>query len=46
MSRNLTRRKFVATTTAGVALATLKFPMPAVAQPAPFKLGLLTVKTG
>jgi ABC-type branched-subunit amino acid transport system substrate-binding protein len=46
MSRKLTRRKFVATTTAGVALATLKLPMPAVAQPAPFKLGLLTVKTG
>jgi len=46
MSRKLTRRKFVATTTAGVALATLKLPMSAVAQPAPFKLGLLTVKTG
>jgi branched-chain amino acid transport system substrate-binding protein len=46
MSRKLTRRNFVAATTAGVALASIKFPMPAVAQAAPFKLGLLTVKTG
>src|ERR1019366_1402721 len=31
---------------AGAALATFKFPTPAIAQAAPFKIGLLTVKTG
>jgi branched-chain amino acid transport system substrate-binding protein len=36
----------MAGTAAGVALATCKFPAPAIAQGAPFKLGLLTVKTG
>jgi branched-chain amino acid transport system substrate-binding protein len=46
MTRKLSRRKFMATTAAGVAAATFKFPMPAIAQGAPFKLGLLTVKTG
>jgi branched-chain amino acid transport system substrate-binding protein len=46
MSRKLTRRKFLAATAAGAALATFKFPAPAIAQAAPFKLGLLTVKTG
>jgi len=46
MSRKVTRRKFMAGTAAGAALATLKFPTPAIAQAAPFKLGLLTVKTG
>ena len=46
MSRKVTRRTFVAGTAAGAALATFKFPTPAVAQAAPFKLGLLTVKTG
>jgi len=46
MSRKVTRRKFMAGTAAGAALATLKFPAPAIAQAAPFKLGLLTVKTG
>ncbi len=46
MSRKVTRRKFIAATAAGAALATFKFPMPAIAQAAPFKLGLLTVKTG
>jgi len=46
MSRKVTRRKFMAGTAAGVALTTLKFPAPAIAQGAPFKLGLLTVKTG
>jgi branched-chain amino acid transport system substrate-binding protein len=46
MSRKYTRRKFMAGTAAGVAAATFKFPMPAIAQGAPFKLGLLTVKTG
>ncbi len=46
MSRKLSRRKFMAGTAAGAALATFKFPSPAIAQAAPFKLGLLTVKTG
>lgn len=46
MSAKITRRKFVTATAAGAALATFKFPAPAVAQAAPFKLGLLTVKTG
>jgi branched-chain amino acid transport system substrate-binding protein len=46
MSRKVTRRKFMAATAAGAALAAFKFPAPAVAQAAPFKLGLLTVKTG
>src|SRR5512143_1842453 len=46
MSRKITRRKFTAGAAAGVAAAAFKFPAPAVAQAAPFKLGLLTVKTG
>ncbi len=46
MSRKVTRRKFMAATAAGAAAATFKFPAPAIAQAAPFKLGLLTVKTG
>ena len=46
MSSKFTRRKFMAATATGAALATFKFPTPAVAQAAPFKLGLLTVKTG
>jgi branched-chain amino acid transport system substrate-binding protein len=46
MSRKVTRRKFMAATAAGAALATFRFPTPAIAQAAPFKLGLLTVKTG
>jgi len=46
MSRKVTRRKFMAGTAAGAALATFKFPTPAIAQAAPFKIGLLTVKTG
>jgi branched-chain amino acid transport system substrate-binding protein len=36
----------MAATAAGAALATFRFPTPAIAQAAPFKLGLLTVKTG
>src|SRR3974377_1340566 len=44
MFRKITRRKFVTGTAAGAALAAFKFP--AIAQAAPFKLGLLTVKTG
>ena len=46
MSRKLTRRTFMTATAAGAAAATFKFPTPAIAQAAPFKLGLLTVKTG
>src|SRR5712691_4247820 len=46
MSRKFTRRIFLAGTAAGTALASFKFPAPAIAQAAPFKLGLLTVKTG
>jgi branched-chain amino acid transport system substrate-binding protein len=46
MSRKFTRRKFMAATAAGATAATFKFPMPAIAQATPFKLGLLTVKTG
>src|ERR1700749_4515157 len=46
MSRKVSRRKFMAAPGAGAAAATFKFPMPAIAQATPFKLGLLTVKTG
>ncbi len=45
-SRKLNRRTFLAGTAAGAVAATFKFPAPAIAQAAPFKLGLLTVKTG
>ena len=46
MSHKVTRRKFMAGTAAGAVAATFKFPAPAIAQAAPFKLGLLTIKTG
>jgi branched-chain amino acid transport system substrate-binding protein len=46
MSRKVTRRALMAGTAAGAAAATFNFPMPAIAQNAPFRLGLLTVKTG
>jgi len=46
MSRSLSRRTLLAGGAAGAAAALTGFPMPAVAQAAPFKLGLLTVKTG
>jgi len=46
MSLKLSRRTFMAATAAGAAAATFKFPTPAIAQNAPFKIGLLTVKTG
>src|SRR5690242_13686801 len=46
MPHKHTRRKFMAATAAGAALAAVKSPAPAIAQNAPFKLGLLTVKTG
>ncbi|HEX2538043.1 MAG TPA: ABC transporter substrate-binding protein, partial [Pseudolabrys sp.] len=46
MARKISRRTMMAGTAAGVAAAAFKFPTPAIAQAAPFKLGLLTVKTG
>jgi branched-chain amino acid transport system substrate-binding protein len=46
MSRKVTRRALMAGTAAGAGAAAFNFPMPAIAQGAPFKLGLLTVKTG
>ena len=45
-SQKITRRTLLAGTTAGAAAALTRFPAPAVAQATPFKLGLLTVKTG
>ena len=45
-SQKITRRTLLAGTAAGAAVALTRFPAPAVAQAAPFKLGLLTVKTG
>jgi branched-chain amino acid transport system substrate-binding protein len=47
MSRKLSRRTFMAGTAVGAAaVSTFRFPTPAIAQAAPFKIGLLTVKTG
>src|SRR5262245_10160857 len=47
MARKLNRRTFLAATAAGTAAAAVsRFPSPAIAQAAPFKIGLLTVKTG
>ncbi len=46
MSRKVNRRTLLAGTAAGAAAALARFPAPAIAQAAPFKLGLLTVKTG
>jgi branched-chain amino acid transport system substrate-binding protein len=46
MSRKLNRRAFLASTAAGTAAATFGIAAPAIAQDAPFKIGLLTVKTG
>ena len=45
-TRQLSRRTVLAGTAAGAAAALTRFPAPAIAQNAPFKLGLLTVKTG
>src|SRR5580692_7943561 len=44
MSRKVSRRTVLAGTAAAAALT--RFPSPAIAQAEPFKLGLLTVKTG
>ena len=46
MSRKISRRTFMAGTAAGAAATAFNFPAPAIAKPATFKLGLLTVKTG
>ncbi|HEX2655657.1 MAG TPA: ABC transporter substrate-binding protein [Xanthobacteraceae bacterium] len=48
MSGKLTRRTFLASTAAAGAAATstFNFPAPAIAQASPFKIGMLTVKTG
>ena len=46
MARRLSRRTLLAGATAGAAAALTRFPTPAIAQAVPFKLGLLTVKTG
>jgi branched-chain amino acid transport system substrate-binding protein len=46
MSRKVSRRAVLAGTAAAAAAALTRFPAPAVAQIEPFKLGLLTVKTG
>jgi len=46
MSRKMTRRRLLGSAAAGAAATLAGFPAPAVAQAKPFKLGLLTVKTG
>jgi branched-chain amino acid transport system substrate-binding protein len=46
MSRKVSRRKLLAGAAAGTAAVAMRFPAPAIAQAAPFRLGLLTVKTG
>jgi branched-chain amino acid transport system substrate-binding protein len=46
MSRKVSRRTLLAGSAAGAAVALGRFPAPAIAQAAPVKLGLLTVKTG
>ncbi|WP_245431060.1 ABC transporter substrate-binding protein [Rhodoplanes roseus] len=48
MPKRIDRRAFVAGAASGAAATTLSaaLPMPAIAQSAPFKIGLLTVKTG
>jgi len=46
MSRKLNRRNFLAGTIAGATVAASRLSAPAIAQGTPFKIGLLTVKTG
>ncbi|HEY1979360.1 MAG TPA: ABC transporter substrate-binding protein [Xanthobacteraceae bacterium] len=45
-SHKISRRALLAGTAAGAAAALTHFPAPAIAQAEPFRLGLLTVKTG
>ncbi len=46
LSRKVSRRAVLAGTAVGTVAALGRFPTPAIAQAKPFKLGLLTVKTG
>src|SRR5271156_4076219 len=46
LSRSVSRRAVLAGTAAGAAAAVARFPTPAIADTEPFRLGLLTVKTG
>ena len=46
MSRKFNRRTLLAGSASGAAAAMMRFPAPAIAQAAPIKIGLLTVKTG
>ena len=46
MSGKVSRRAVLAGTAAGATALLGRFPTPAIAQTEPFKLGLLTVKTG
>jgi branched-chain amino acid transport system substrate-binding protein len=46
VSHKVSRRTLLAGTAAGAAAALTRFPAPAIAQAEPFRLGLLTVKTG
>ncbi len=46
ISGKVSRRALLAGTAAGAAAALSSFPRPAIAQSEPFRLGLLTVKTG
>ena len=46
MARKVTRRGLLGGAATGAAAVLVRFPAPAVAQAKPFKLGLLTVKTG
>jgi branched-chain amino acid transport system substrate-binding protein len=46
MTVRLSRREFAAGTAAAACAAAAAFPMPSIAQNAPLKIGLLTVKTG
>lgn len=46
MATKVTRREFVAAGAAAGLAGSLSLPAPAIAQDAPFKIGLLTVKTG
>ncbi len=45
-TRKLSRRALLAGSAAGAAAALARFPTPAIADAEPFRLGLLTVKTG
>jgi branched-chain amino acid transport system substrate-binding protein len=45
-SHKVSRRALLAGTAAGAAAALTRFPAPAIAEAEPFRLGLLTVKTG